>query len=446
MQLIDGGIGMGKTMKDNKGLNKTNTDEAVSEKPASSVESTSAEANNAEADNSKAESKAEEPKNNSASSETPVVEKKDDNNLQKSSEAKPAAAVTPPKEHNKKSRPWIAVIALIIAILALVAGGYLYQQLQLVKADNAALNNTTTQISQDLAATSTSAKAQTSKNQSLSSDISTLKSALGTQQSSVDELQDRLTKTVKQISQLGTNSRKDWLLAESEYLLRLANQRILLEKSPTGALGLLRSADEILRETDDVSLYNVRKAISIDVAALEAVPKLDVDGTFLKLTALNERVDQLSLLPVSSSPELPKLLEQVNEETLTDSWKQGLSESFNSAMNKLGSLIIIQHRDEAIEPLLTHEQGYFIQQNLHLMIEQSQLALLQGHQQSYDASINKATDWIARYFREDDSSTQALLKGLNELKPVTVAPALPDISGSLRALKQYFADIQSREQ
>ena len=75
------------------------------------------------------------------------------------------------------------------------------------------------------------------------------------------------------------------------------------------------------------------------------------------------------------------------------------------------------------------------------MIEQAQLSLLQGQQGSYDASLNKATEWVSSYFEAEDSTTQSLLKGLNDLKSIQVSPALPDITSSLKALKAYLADI-----
>ncbi len=420
-------------MKDDKDLSNANKDEATSEIEVSNESSTPTEQAVATSTSVEPETTTDEPPTTDAgdSSSTTVNEE---------------SSTAPPPEANKKKKPWLAIIALIVAVIAIAAVAYLYLQLQQVKAETASTSELATGLVTSVDSTRSLGQEQANKTNTLASDLNTLKSKVTSQQNNVDELQERLTQSVKQISKLGSNTRKDWLLAETEYLLRLANQRILLENSPVGASALLRSADEILRETDDVSLYNVRKAIAVDIAALEAVPKLDIDGTFLKLAALNTRVSQLSLLPVSESPELPKMLKEVDEEALTDSWQQGLAESFKTAMSKLSSLIIIQHRDDAIEPLLTHEQGYYIQQNLNLMIEQAQLALLQGHQQSYDASLNKATNWIARYFKEKDSNTQALLKGLNELKPIQVAPPLPDISGSLRALKQYFADIQTREQ
>lgn len=358
----------------------------------------------------------------------------------------PDSAPPPPPATAAKKRSWLAIIAIIIALIALGGAGYLYQQLMLLKAESTALESNTNNLQDSLSSTSERTLSLANQSQSQAAKLGDLETSVQQQQANVNELQDRLTRSMKQISQIGNNKRKDWLLAEAEYLLRLANQRVMLEKSPVGALALLKSTDEILRETDDVSIYNVRKAVANDIAALEAVPSLDVDGVFLKLAALNERVDHLSLLPVSETPELPAMLSEMDDKTLVESWKQGFTDSWNKAMEKLGNLIIIQHRDEPIEPLLTHDQAYFIQQNLHLMIEQAQLSLLQGHQPSYDASLNKATSWIGRYFRSEDSSTQALIKGLDELKPVEVSPQLPDISGSLKALKQYFSDVHKAAQ
>ncbi|WP_076715119.1 uroporphyrinogen-III C-methyltransferase [Motiliproteus sp. MSK22-1] len=342
----------------------------------------------------------------------------------------------------KKSRSWIGVLAFVLALCALIVAGYGFSKLQELQLQTASLESSAASVNesidQNLQKTIAAASKESGKAEAK---IDALKSELQAQQQHVSELQDRLTRATKQMSKIGTDKRKDWLLAEVEYLLRLANQRVLMEKSPVGALALLKSSDQILKETDDVSIYNVRKAIASDIASLESVPRLDVDGTFLKLAALNEQVSKLRLIPISDKRELPDMLKEVTPDSVSESWNQGLKASWNQTMDKLEKLIVIQHRDEPIEPLLSPEQVYFLQQNLHLMIEQAQLSLLQGQQGSYDASLNKATEWVSSYFEAEDSTTQSLLKGLNDLKSIQVSPALPDITSSLKALKAYLADI-----
>ncbi|WP_415886172.1 uroporphyrinogen-III C-methyltransferase [Neptuniibacter sp. QD37_6] len=349
------------------------------------------------------------------------------------------SATEPKAEKEKKPATWPGKLALPISIIALGAAGYLYwlslQQSNSVAQNNAAIE---AQVSASLSdARGSIDQALAGMNQTLGQ----LKSQSQADKNNIDELQARLTKSIQQVTANQKTNRKDWLLAEVEYLLRLANQRVLMEQTSAGALKLLKSADKILKETDDVSIYDVRKALAADIAALEAVPVLDTEGVFLQLGALNNQVQNLRLIPISKQHKLPDLLEEVTPEVVEESWTAGLQESWSKATDKLNKLVVIQHRDEPIEPLLSPQQTYYLQQNLHLMLEQAQLALLQRKQSSYDASLNKAHDWVSTYFEQSDGTTQSLLRGISELKSVKVTAKMPDISGSLRSLKNYLAHM-----
>lgn len=343
---------------------------------------------------------------------------------------------SPSTKKEKKVSTWPGKLALLLALIALGASGYLYW-LSLQQGTSVAHNNEKleAQVSSSItAARSSLDQTVADMNQKLGQ----LQAQSNQDKSSIDELQQRLTKSIQQVTAKQQTTRKDWLLAEVEYLLRLANQRVLMEQTKEGALALLKSADKILKETDDVSIYEVRKALAEDIAALEALPGVDTEGVFLKLSALNGQVKNLRLIPISKQHKLPDLIEEVTPETVSESWSAGLEESWGKAADKLGKLVVIRHRDEPIEPLLSPEQTYYLQQNLHLMLEQAQLSLLQRKQASYDASLNKAHNWIDTYFEQQDSTTQSLLSGIAELKSVQVNTEMPDISGSLRTLKAYF--------
>ncbi|WP_207061589.1 uroporphyrinogen-III C-methyltransferase [Motiliproteus sp. SC1-56] len=350
--------------------------------------------------------------------------------------AKSTAPSTAAQSSGSGKSGWVGALALLVALGALALAGFDYYQMQRMHAQSLAqLDAMRKNLSQSQQAAE---QAQGSVAQ-VSGTVQQLSQQLDSKQQSVDELQNRLTRGMQQITKMQGNNRRDWLLAEVEYLLRLANQRVLMENSPKGALALLQSADQILEETDDVSLYDIRKALAKDIAALEAVPKLDVTGSFVKLAALNEQVDNLRQVPVTDKGELPDLLKGITPDSVEQSWNDGLKASWNRAMDSLGQLVVVQHRDEPVEPLLSPEQNYFLQQNLHLMLEQAQLALLQGKQGPYDASLDKAKEWIRTYFESEDATTQALLKGLKEMEGLQVAPPLPDISGSLKSLKTYLS-------
>ena len=59
------------------------------------------------------------------------------------------------------------------------------------------------------------------------------------------------------------------MFSEVEYLLRLANQRLQLERDVEGAAALLRTADARLEEANNPALVPVRRAIAEELAALK---------------------------------------------------------------------------------------------------------------------------------------------------------------------------------
>ncbi|WP_372743172.1 uroporphyrinogen-III C-methyltransferase, partial [Neptunomonas sp.] len=322
--------------------------------------------------------------------------------------AKKEPAPPAPPADEKQGATWPGKLALIISILALGGTGYQYwQSMQNQQNDSASIENLKQEVSKavaDVNSQLTDTKSLvTSQVASVNQNLTLLQSQSSKEQQGIEELQTRLTESIQQVTAKQTNTRKDWLLAEVEYLLRLANQRILMENTSSGALSLLKSADKILKETDDVSIYAVRKTLASDIAALESVPTYDLEGSYLKLAALTEQISNLRLVPLTDKNKLPSLIEEITPEAMSETWSSGLKESWAKAVDKVEKLVVVQHRDEPIEPLLSPEQNYYLQQNLHLMLEQAQLALLQKNQIAFDRSLAKAEEWTSTYFEEKDA-------------------------------------------
>ncbi len=339
-------------------------------------------------------------------------------------------------EEQKPGATWPGKVALALSIAALGASGYLYWlTLQQTQANDMLRNSLAQDVQSQISASTNEANRAMAD---LGRRLDDVRTQAAADKIGVEELHLRLTRSMQQINAKQQDNSTEWLLAEVEYLLRLANQRVLMEKTSDGALTLMKSADKLLKETDDVSIYEVRKAVAADIAALEAVPVVDTEGVFLKLGAMNAQVDKLRLIPLAEKRELPELLKEITPDSVSETWTAGLKANWNKAMDKLSSLVVIQHRDEKIEPLLSPKETFYLKQNLHMMLEQAQMALLQREQGAYDNSLNKAQKWAAEYFDKKDAATQAIVRGLEELKPVKVAPEVPEITGSLRELKAYL--------
>jgi uroporphyrin-3 C-methyltransferase len=329
-----------------------------------------------------------------------------------------------------------AVVLALIALLAVPALGYWsYLELQALREKQTAAS---TQLADEIASKNSALRNQVNK---LEDELARLDDEREAQNLLLERTQTRLSDAIKQVEAGRSTSEADWRLAEAQYLLRLANQRVLMEQRPEGALTLLRSADKVLADLDDVSLYSLRQALAQDIAKLEAVPKLDVEGTYLRLAALIEQSRELPTLSLEQQRQLPDMLKEITPDAVDETLQQDIQSALGRAMSSLESLVVIQQHDRAVEPLLSPEQGHYLRQNLQLLLEQAQLALLRQQQVIYETSLNRSIELIGRYFDAANSATQALSQALEQLNRLQVAPQMPSINGSLDKLQQHMADL-----
>ena len=239
---------------------------------------------------------------------------------------------------------------------------------------------------------------------------------------------------------LGTSG-EDWLLAEVEYLIRLANQRVLMERDVSGALSLLSSADEIVEQTSGIAAYELRESLAYDIANLKAVSDLDTDGIFLSLSAMASQVPELRRKQPELSP--PTQIQVENGEA------QNYYQQFLSLVNNIFGRVLnsVDYRRDgvAITPLLPPKEEYYLRQNLILKFEMAQLALLRNDQPVYQTSLSEAKLWIVKHFVETDPRTVALVIALDQLVEVEVDRSLPNISGSLRAVRGLLNTLHQQD-
>ena len=239
---------------------------------------------------------------------------------------------------------------------------------------------------------------------------------------------------------LGTSG-EDWLLAEVEYLIRLANQRVLMERDVSGALSLLSSADEIVEQTTGIAAYELRESLAYDIANLKAVSDLDTDGIFLSLSAMASQVTELR----RKQPELsPTTQIQIDNGEAQNSYQQFLS-LVNNIFGRVLNSVDYRRDGVAITPLLPPKEEYYLRQNLILKFEMAQLALLRNDQPVYHTSLSEAKLWIVKHFVETDPRTVALVTALDQLVEVEVDRSLPNISGSLRAVRGLLNTLHQQD-
>lgn len=226
---------------------------------------------------------------------------------------------------------------------------------------------------------------------------------------------------------------QEWLWTEAEYLLRLANQKLTLQGDGDSALLILSTVDEMLRDSGDATVLGVRDALAGEMLALRNLEYVDVPGLYVRMNNLLPLIDQLSLRNTLVQNYSDQLAAQQGA-TLSADTGFGVR-----ALELLGSIFVWQEWDVAPEALLPPQQEATLKQNLRLMLEQAQLALLMAEQEVYRSSLEKGRDWMTRYFAIDAGAGRTLGQELESLAAATVATSRPDISGSLALLQQANA-------
>ena len=210
-------------------------------------------------------------------------------------------------------------------------------------------------------------------------------------------LEEQMAAVRTELARFSATDRDSWLLAEAEYLLRLANQRLIMA------------------------------AVASDIAAVRAVPRIDLEGIYLRLSALAEQAGKLVIF------EFPEQESQPREATAGD-WQQRLEQGYQEALLKLSNYVIIRRRDVPMQALMDPQWEGLVRQNLRMLLEQAQVALLSSNQALYQASLKRASHWVAEFFESDEAAARAMDREIRQLSDLQVAVTLPDISGSLDAL------------
>ncbi|HHP5490975.1 uroporphyrinogen-III C-methyltransferase [Aeromonas veronii] len=304
----------------------------------------------------------------------------------------PTAAVNGSKS---RSGAVLGGVAILLAI-GLTGGLYLHGHKNAV-AQQAEL----AQLKQQLAS------ALSKIDQTSSKDAEQLAALGQTQQ----RLQGEMQGLQNRVLDLNDKRPNDWMLAESEYLVRMAGRKLWLEHDLVSAITLLGNADERIAALNDPSLMPIRKALAEDIAKLKGMPRIDREGLTLKLAALS---DQIELLPLStvSMPEAKAEPDQAVS-TNPDEWESNLKKNW---VKFTENFVTIRRRDGAVEALLSPQQEIFLRENLKTKLLQAQLSVYREQQALYEDSLDKAQRWLTQYFDTDNSATRYMQGEIDKLK------------------------------
>jgi uroporphyrin-III C-methyltransferase len=265
-----------------------------------------------------------------------------------------------------------------------------------------------------------------------------LESAQSAALSRVDELHVTTSGLARSLQSLAAQTGAkplDWVLAECEYLILIATERLTLARDVETARAALLAADQRLRGVDHPAVSVLRERLASDLQALTAVPVPDIEGLALKFAAHIRRVDMLHTPAIAELDSAATHARQAPR--VSDNWRGAVRAMWSDLLS------LVEIKDGALPDaaLFDPKLRYFLLQNLKLELSSARLAILQRDTANYRVAIEIVQQALARYFDAQDAAVKSLAAMLVEARAVELAPTLPVISASLDAVRAARAAL-----
>jgi uroporphyrin-3 C-methyltransferase len=223
----------------------------------------------------------------------------------------------------------------------------------------------------------------------------------------------------------------DWLLAEADFLIRMAGRKLWLEHDVRTATMMLQSAQSRLQDLDDPSLLPIRAALAEDVQALQQMNPVSTSSIALALGAMLKQVDNLPLA-FFKKPEAEAI-----DDTVTgslDDWRSNLARNWREATKNFFSFKKVT---ADIKPFMSEQQQWLSKEQLKFALLQGQIAVLQENSTLYQQSIQTAFGLLIESFDTEKDSVVQFTDSLSNLqrtdfektypKQFNVTPLLQDV-------------------
>ena len=210
-------------------------------------------------------------------------------------------------------------------------------------------------------------------------------------------------------------------IAEVDYLLRLAVERLKLFSDPAAADQALEVADMHLAALDNPMYVGVRQDIATarrELSSVSIPDNLEIAG---KLDSIQERIPSL---PFSSDDPLAPVSAPAEE----SGWWAKLKGVFSN-------LVTVRRSTDEENKRISLQDMDYIRQRVWLQLEIAHLSLMQRDQQAFRTSLERVEESLSTWFDASDSSYQVVKQGLDELMALEVKMDVPDISAPWSTLR-----------
>ena len=328
---------------------------------------------------------------------------------------------------------WFLGFFNLILILSLAAAAYWYwmQQQNQVTQPNPkiiALENAVRVVNAEFAQLSSTLVATETQNIEQQALLSELTDTSIQQIKNLDDLAQRVNLNAlkneglaKRIADVSGRRPADWLLAEADYLVKLAGKKLWLEGDVKSAIMLLKSADVRITDLADASLLPIRALLAKDIQTLQQVNQVSTESIALSVSALIAQVDNLPL-------ETLKLPEAEMAETKTElsddvtDWQANLKSSWNAIVD---DFISVEKRSAEITPFISTKQQWLAREQLKFALLNAQQAVLNHQTTLYQQALQQSLDIVITHYQLDNVGVEAYIDSIQQLILIDTSRKLP---------------------
>ena len=232
-------------------------------------------------------------------------------------------------------------------------------------------------------------------------------------------------------------------LAEADFLLRLADAKLKLERNVPAARLALEAAQKRLEAVKENGLAPLRTMLGEAIASLRGVKLPDFSGLAHKVLELEKEANTLPLKIDSGVPDIKNRVKPATDVAVSDDANRPWWDRATEAVwNQFKDIVVIRRERNEAPPLIAREAEYFLRQNLQLELESMRMTLLGDNAQAFQDSNQQIRDWIEKYFDTQDSRVTAFLAELQAMRAVPFNPYIPDLTSLNRAFNDFMTQRQ----
>lgn len=331
---------------------------------------------------------------------------------------------------------WIGIVAILLVIGLAAAGFYFFQQLRASQdTENNQDNLKLIEVDKEINGLQEQLSGLQSQIANLNAEMTgkdnhftqTLTDFSKLHEERLETARKELEASIQILQRQLGKTRGDWLLADAEYLLTVANQRLHLVGDVHTTREALEVADQRLRESGDAAVFKVREQIAKELALLNSATVPDIVGIYAGIQHLQDAVEGLSVF-------LPHAGKQPEKAEPNSDLSENGHEILQQVAKQLEGYVVLRHTEQPVNAILTPEEAHFLKQQLKVRLEMIEIALVQQNDTLFASSIADAKQWLKKNFAENQKTEQFAAE-LDKLAAVQIRSQYPDVSGSLKLLK-----------